>query len=55
VVRLSLATDAGHRGRSNEDFAGAVPAGMVVVDGAGGIAGAEKVCHHGVAWYANSP
>ncbi|MFY1635595.1 hypothetical protein ACN27F_20360 [Solwaraspora sp. WMMB335] len=25
---------------------------MVLVDGAGGIAGAEKVCHHGVTWYA---
>ncbi|MFB9237582.1 hypothetical protein ACFFWC_18835 [Plantactinospora siamensis] len=25
---------------------------MVLVDGAGGITGAEKVCHHGVTWYA---
>ncbi|MET8088353.1 hypothetical protein [Micromonospora sp. NPDC005237] len=47
-----MATDAGHPGRKNEDFAGAVPSGMVLVDGAGGIAGAEKVCHHGVTWYA---
>lgn len=47
-----MATDAGHCGRTNEDFAGAVPAGMVLVDGAGGIAGAEQVCRHGVAWYA---
>lgn len=47
-----MATDAGHPGRTNEDFAGAVPSGMVLVDGAGGIAGAEKVCHHGVTWYA---
>ena len=48
-----MATDAGHPGRTNEDFAGAVPSGMVLVDGAGGIAGAEKVCHHGVTWYAS--
>ncbi|MDG4809391.1 hypothetical protein O7634_21810 [Micromonospora sp. WMMD1120] len=47
-----MATDAGHPGRTNEDFAGAVTSAMVLVDGAGGIAGAEKVCHHGVAWYA---
>ncbi|MEV6692647.1 hypothetical protein AB0M35_14365 [Micromonospora sp. NPDC051196] len=51
-MRVAMATDAGHPGRTNEDFAGAVPCGMVLVDGAGGIAGAEKVCHHGVAWYA---
>jgi hypothetical protein len=48
-----MATDAGHPGRTDEDFAGAVPSGMVLVDGAGGIAGAEKVCHHGVTWYAS--
>ncbi|MCF0095388.1 hypothetical protein [Micromonospora sp. MH99] len=48
-----MATDAGHPGRTNEDFAGAVPSGVVLVDGAGGIAGAEKVCHHGVTWYAS--
>ncbi|MBX7268148.1 hypothetical protein KIF24_20310 [Micromonospora sp. Llam7] len=47
-----MATDAGHPGRTNEDFAGAVPAGMVLVDGAGGLAGVEEVCRHGVTWYA---
>jgi hypothetical protein len=51
-MRVTMATDAGHPGRTNEDFAGAVPSGMVLVDGAGGIAGAEEVCHHGVSWYA---
>ncbi|MFD6608313.1 hypothetical protein ACFWD1_05440 [Micromonospora chalcea] len=51
-MRVTMATDAGHPGRSNEDFAGAVPCGMVLVDGAGGISGVEKVCRHGVAWYA---
>ncbi|WP_328459321.1 hypothetical protein OHA21_26795 [Actinoplanes sp. NBC_00393] len=49
---MPMATDAGHAGRANEDFAGAVPAGLVLVDGAGGIAGAEAVCRHGVRWYA---
>ncbi|WP_306215091.1 hypothetical protein [Actinoplanes sp. RD1] len=51
-MRVTMATDAGHPGRANEDFAGAVPAGLVLVDGAGGIAGAGELCHHGVAWYA---
>ncbi|MEU1606987.1 hypothetical protein [Micromonospora matsumotoense] len=52
-MRVVLATDAGHPGRTNEDFGGAVPAGLVLVDGAGGIAGAGEHCHHGVAWYAS--
>ncbi|MET7877319.1 hypothetical protein ABZS52_10355 [Micromonospora profundi] len=51
-MRVTMATDAGHAGRTNEDFAGAVASGMVLVDGAGGIAGVEKVCRHGVSWYA---
>ena len=40
------------RGRSNEDFVGAVPTAAVVVDGAF-IPGAEGACRHGVAWYAH--
>jgi len=51
-MRVAMATDAGHPGRTNEDFAGAVPCGLVLVDGAGGITGAQEVCHHGIAWYA---
>ena len=51
-MRVAMATDAGHPGRANEDFAGAVPCGMVLVDGAGGITGAHEVCRHGIAWYA---
>ncbi|WP_309236762.1 hypothetical protein [Micromonospora sp. S-DT3-3-22] len=51
-MRVVLATDAGHPGRANEDFVGAVPAGLVLVDGAGGIPGAGEFCRHGVAWYA---
>jgi hypothetical protein len=49
VTTVSVVAD---RGRSNEDFVGAVRTGTVVVDGAF-IPGAEDVCHHGVAWYAH--
>ncbi|MFC0531799.1 hypothetical protein [Phytohabitans kaempferiae] len=44
---------AGRPGRGNEDFVGAVPGTAVLVDGAGGVAGADAVCRHGVAWYAS--
>jgi len=46
----ALATSAGHPGRTNEDFVGAVPGAVVLLDGAG-IPGAESLCRHGVAWY----
>ncbi|MEV4656713.1 hypothetical protein [Micromonospora sp. NPDC049301] len=39
-------------GRANEDFAGAVPMAAVLIDGAG-IPGTERICRHGVAWYAS--
>ncbi|GAB3947076.1 hypothetical protein [Micromonospora vulcania] len=45
-----MATSAGTTGRPNEDFVGAVPGVVVLLDGAG-IPGAESVCSHGVAWY----
>jgi len=45
-----MATSAGHPGRVNEDFVGAVPGAVVLLDGAG-IPGAESLCRHGVAWY----
>ena len=47
---VMMATSAGHPGRSNEDFVGAVPRAAVLLDGAG-IPGTESICHHGVAWY----
>lgn len=51
-MRVALASVAAQRpGRVNEDFAGAVPDGAVLVDGAG-IPGGEATCRHGVAWYA---
>ncbi|SCF12766.1 protein phosphatase 2C domain-containing protein [Micromonospora chokoriensis] len=47
---VSLSTSAGRPGRSNEDFVGAVPGAVVLLDGAG-IPGAESLCSHGVVWY----
>ncbi|CCH19111.1 protein phosphatase 2C domain-containing protein [Micromonospora lupini] len=49
-MRVSLTTSAGRAGRPNEDFVGAVPGAVVLLDGAG-IPGAEELCAHGVAWY----
>lgn len=48
-----MVSSPGHVGRPNEDFVGAVPGAVVLLDGAG-IPGSEAVCHHGVAWYAHS-
>jgi hypothetical protein len=45
-----MATSPGTPGRENEDFAGAVPGAIVLLDGAG-IQGAEAICRHGTAWY----
>lgn len=47
---LRIATSAAPPGRPNEDFAGAVPGAVVLLDGAG-IPGTESICRHGVAWY----
>ncbi len=47
-----MATNPGHA-RPNEDFVGAVPGAVVLLDGAG-IPGTEQICHHGVAWYAHT-
>ena len=49
---LTWATSAAHPVRANEDFVGAVPGAVVIVDGAG-ITGAEDICRHGTAWYAH--
>ncbi len=45
-----MATSAGQAGQANEDFVGAVPGAVVLLDGAG-IPGTETICAHGVAWY----
>jgi hypothetical protein len=52
-MRVAFATSAGHPGRPNEDFVGAVPGAVVLVDGAG-IPDTETICRHGVAWYAHT-
>ncbi|MET7947033.1 hypothetical protein [Micromonospora sp. NPDC005324] len=49
-MHVSLATSAGRVDRPNEDFVGAVPDAVVLLDGAG-IPGSESLCFHGVAWY----
>lgn len=49
-MHISMATSAGHPGHPNEDFVGAVPGAVVLLDGAG-IPGTESICRHGVAWY----
>ncbi len=49
-MHVNMATSAGHAGRPNEDFVGAVSGAAVLLDGAG-IPGADSVCVHGVAWY----
>ncbi|MEU8127012.1 hypothetical protein AB0B68_07335 [Micromonospora sp. NPDC049049] len=49
-MRVSLVTSVGRADRPNEDFVGAVPGAVVLLDGAG-IPGAESLCSHGVAWY----
>jgi hypothetical protein len=49
-MHFNMATDAGHPGKPNEDFVGAVPVAAVLLDGAG-IPGTESICSHGVQWY----
>ncbi|MDO3700169.1 protein phosphatase 2C domain-containing protein [Micromonospora sp. C28SCA-DRY-2] len=49
-MRVSMATSAGRAGQPNEDFVGAVPGAVVLLDGAG-IPDAGSTCRHGVAWY----
>ena len=49
-MHVSMATSAGRSSQPNEDFVGAVPGAIVLLDGAG-IPGTESICSHGVAWY----
>ena len=49
-MHVSMATSAGSAGQPNQDFVGAVPGAVVLLDGAG-IPGTESICSHGVAWY----
>ena len=52
-MRVTMTSVAARTGRANEDFTGAVPRAAVLIDGAGGFAGLESICRHGVAWYAS--
>jgi hypothetical protein len=45
-----MATSPGDAGQPNQDFVGAVPGAVVLLDGAG-IPGTGSICSHGVAWY----
>lgn len=47
-----MATSPGHA-RPNEDFVGAAPGIVLLLDGAG-IPGTEEICRHGVAWYSHT-
>ncbi len=47
---IRMATSASTPSQPNEDFVGAVPGAVVLLDGAG-IPGTESICRHGVAWY----
>jgi hypothetical protein len=52
-MKVMMASDSGHVGRPNEDFVGAVPGTLVLLDGAGS-PGTDSICRHGVAWYSHS-
>src|SRR5512145_2365954 len=52
-MKVMMASDCGHPGRQNEDFVGAVPNAVVLLDGAG-IPGTDVICHHSVAWYSHT-
>lgn len=49
-MRVAWDTSPGHQGQPNQDFVGAVPGAVVMLDGAG-IPDTEDLCHHGVTWY----
>jgi hypothetical protein len=49
-MKAAMSSSPGHAGKPNEDFVGAVPTAVVLLDGAG-IPGTEAICRHGVAWY----
>jgi hypothetical protein len=52
-MRVVMASSPGHAGQPNEDFVGAVPGAVVLLDGAG-IPGTDSICRHGVAWYSHT-
>jgi hypothetical protein len=52
-MKVVMATSPGHIGHPNEDFVGAVPGAVVLLDGAG-IPDTDEICRHGVAWYSHT-
>jgi Protein phosphatase 2C len=52
-MHVAMATSPGTPGQPDQDFVGAVPGAVVLLDGAG-IPGTESICRHGVAWYTHS-
>jgi len=52
-VRADIATSAGTGRTGNEDFAAAVPGGLVLLDGAWTPPGLPTGCAHAVSWYAS--
>ncbi|AWS45909.1 integrase [Streptosporangium sp. 'caverna'] len=53
-MRLTLATEPAYPDRPNEDFIGATPDAIVLLDGAGTPADLKSGCSHGVAWYSHT-
>ncbi|MGQ0574467.1 MAG: protein phosphatase 2C domain-containing protein [Pseudonocardia sp.] len=50
-MRALIATEPGKPGRENEDWAGATPTVIVLLDGLSSAPGAESPCHHGTPWF----
>ncbi|MBT2226435.1 hypothetical protein [Nonomuraea sp. NEAU-A123] len=53
-MHLIFATEPAHASRPNEDFVGATPEAVVLLDGAGHPSGMASGCSHGVAWYSHT-
>lgn len=51
-MRVTMTTAAAQKNNPNEDFTGAIPWAVVLIDGAG-VSDIESICRHGVAWYAH--
>lgn len=49
-MQVTMATSPAKHDQPNEDFTGAVPNAVVLLDGAG-LSGSTSTCVHGVAWY----
>jgi hypothetical protein len=52
-MKVVMASSPGQVSQPNEDFVGAVPSAVMLLDGAG-IPGTDSICRHGVAWYAHT-